>query len=121
MSVVQLMINGHAYPVACDEGEEPRLRELGEYIDRRVQALAKSLGPTMGETRLMLMAALLIADELSEALGKIEDQEKELGTLREAHSSATGTIKDTEEALAEALESAADQIETITQRIGTAA
>ena len=121
MSVVQLMINGHAYPVACDEGEEPRLRELGEYIDRRVQALSKSVGPTMGETRLMLMAALLIADELSESLGKIEDQEKELETLRAEHGNAAATIKDTEDALAEALESATEHLEGITQRIGTAA
>lgn len=120
MAIVQLVINGHSYPIACDEGEEPRVRELGEYIGRRVSELSKQIGAT-GETRLMLMAALLVADELSEALGKIEDQEKELASLREAHSSAEGTLKDTEDALAEALESAAAQIEGITSRIGNAA
>ena len=120
MPVVQLVINGHAYPIACDEGEEPRLRELGEYIDRRVVELSTQIGST-GDTRLMLMAALLIADELSEALGRIEDQEKELTALREAHANAEGTLKDTEEALAEALESAASQIEGITARMGSAA
>lgn len=118
MAIVQLVINGHAYPIACDEGEEPRVRELGEYIDLRVAELSKQIGST-GETRLMLMAALLVADELSEALGKIEDLEKELGSLREAHSNAEGTLKETEDALAEALESAAEQIDGITQRMAS--
>ena len=117
MPVVNLLINGHAYPIACDEGEEPRLRELGEYVDRRVQELVSSVGPSMGDTRLILMAGLLIADELSEALGKIEDKDKELAALKASHSTAEATIRDTEDALAEALESAAQQIEDIAARM----
>jgi cell division protein ZapA len=117
MAVVNLLINGHAYPVACDSGEEERLRELGDYIDRRVQALVKEVGAQVGDTRLILMAALLIADELSEALGRVEDSEKELAELKTRHNSAEASLRDTEDALAEALESAAQQIEDIAARM----
>jgi cell division protein ZapA len=120
MAVVNLLINGHAYPIACDEGEEPRLRELGDYIDQRVQALAKEVGAQVGDTRLILMAGLLIADELSEALGRIEEQEKELAEIKHAHNNAEASLRDTEDALAEALESAAQQIEDIAARIAPA-
>jgi cell division protein ZapA len=82
-----------------------------------VQELAKSVGAGVGDTRLMLMASLLIADELSEAIGRVEDQEKELGVLRSAHSSAEASLRDTEDALAEALESATAQIEDIAARV----
>ena len=117
MPVVNLLINGHAYPIACDEGEEPRLRELGDYIDKRVQALASAVGAQVGDTRLILMAGLLVADELSETLGRLEECEKELATVKDIHAGAEATIRDTEDALAEALESAAQQIEDIAARI----
>jgi len=120
MPVVNLLINDHAYPIACDEGEEARLRELGDYIDKRVQALAQSVGTSVGDTRLILMAGLLVADELSEALGRLEEREKELAALRDVHSSAEASLRDTEDALAEALESAAQQIEDIASRIAPA-
>ena len=117
MAVVNLLINGHAYTIACDEGEQARLRELGEYVDKRVQEVMSQIGPSMGDTRLILMAALLIADELSEAMGKIEERERELAELAEAHSSAEASLRDTEDALAEALESAAAQIDSIATRL----
>lgn len=120
MPVVNLLINGHAYPVACDEGEEPRLRELGDYIDQRVQALSKEVGAQVGDTRLILMAALLVADELSETIGRLEDTEKQLVDIKGAHNSAEASLRDTEDALAEALESAAQQIEDIAARIAPA-
>ena len=39
MPLVNVLINGHAYTVACDEGEEEHLRELSQFLDRRVRDL----------------------------------------------------------------------------------
>jgi cell division protein ZapA len=66
MPQVSITINGRSYPVACDEGEEERIRELGRMIDSKVAGFARQVGQA-GEARLLVLAALVLADELSEA------------------------------------------------------
>jgi len=71
MPTVDVMVNGRRHTVACGEGEELRVRRLASYIDKRVADLAK--GQVQGgDARLLLMASLLIADELSDALDEIK-------------------------------------------------
>jgi cell division protein ZapA len=64
---VDISINGRLYLVACDDGQEERLRELGLMVDARVRQLA---GPTplgvVGETQILVLAGLMLADELVE-------------------------------------------------------
>jgi cell division protein ZapA len=63
VSNVTLQIGGRSYLVACAAGEEDRVRELGQRIEDKV----RELGPAgHNETRLLLFAALLLADELHE-------------------------------------------------------
>ncbi len=66
MSQVSVTINSRPYNIACDDGQEPRIRRLAQYVDARVGEFARSLGQ-VGEARLLLLAALVIADELSDA------------------------------------------------------
>lgn len=66
MPQVSITINGRAYPVACDEGEEERIREMARVIDAKVAGFARQVGQA-GEARLLVLAALVLADELSEA------------------------------------------------------
>jgi cell division protein ZapA len=66
MPQISLSINGRSYPVACNEGEEQRLRELARGIDAKVAGFARQVGQA-GEARLLVLAALLLADELAEA------------------------------------------------------
>ncbi len=66
MSQVSVTINGHPYKIACDDGQEPRIRRLAQYVDARVGDFVKRVGQ-VGEARLLLLAALVIADELSDA------------------------------------------------------
>ena len=61
MPLVNIM-NGQAYTIACDEGEEDHLRELAATVDAKAREVLGSVGQ-VGDTRLILMAALLIADE----------------------------------------------------------
>ena len=71
MAKVEVTVNGRAYLLACDDGEENRLLELASAIDRRVSELAGEMGQ-LGEARLMLMVGLLMADELSEVSAEVE-------------------------------------------------
>lgn len=66
MAEVNLTIAGHSYTVACRDGEEERLRKLGEIVDVKTADAQKAVGGNLGETRLLLFAALLLADEADE-------------------------------------------------------
>lgn len=63
MPQLKIMINDKGYDVACEEGQEKRLTEVADLLSEKVDQLAESLGQ-IGDTRLMLMAGLLIADDL---------------------------------------------------------
>lgn len=64
MSQVNLKINGRDYLVSCEDGEEKHLDILAQYINQQVESLVESVGQ-VGEARLLLMAALVVADELA--------------------------------------------------------
>jgi cell division protein ZapA len=66
MAQVTVTINGRAYPIACKEGEEERIGELARYVDGKVSAFAGEFG-NVGEARLLLLTALVLADELADA------------------------------------------------------
>src|SRR6266404_2569640 len=82
MPLVNVLVNGRAYTVACDEGEEEHLRELGQYLDKRVRELSATVGQ-VADSRLLLMAGLVIADELSDAMVKLDERNKELTAIKE--------------------------------------
>jgi cell division protein ZapA len=63
MGQVTVTVNGRTYRLRCGEGEERRLLELAAYVNERVDGIAMEFGQ-IGDDRLLLMAALLIADEL---------------------------------------------------------
>jgi cell division protein ZapA len=64
VSNVTLQIGGRSYLVACAEGEEAHVESLGQVIEGKVRELGTG---GHNETRLLLFAALLLADELHEA------------------------------------------------------
>ena len=66
MGQVAVSLNGRTYRLACNDGEEDRLRALGEQVRAKLDALIGEFGQ-VGETRLMVMAALLLADDLLDA------------------------------------------------------
>jgi len=66
MGQVTVPVNGRSYTVSCDDGQEGRIRRLAQYVDAKVGEFVGSVGQ-VGEARLLLLAALVIADELSDA------------------------------------------------------
>lgn len=65
MSEVSLMIHGRSYGVGCDDGQEKRVRELGQYIDKKVKEISGA-GGAATEAHLLVLACLVMADELFE-------------------------------------------------------
>jgi cell division protein ZapA len=116
MPLVNVLVNGRAYTIACDDGEEDHVRELGNFVDKRVRELTGSVGH-VGDTRLLLMAGLVIADELSDALTRLESRDKDITGLRSAVNEAKEAAAKHEDHAAEALEKAASQVEAIAARL----
>lgn len=65
MGQVSVTFNHQEHHLACQDGGEERLKELAEYIDQRAETLMGRMGP-VGDLRLLLMTAIMIADELQE-------------------------------------------------------
>ncbi len=63
MGQVIVAIGGRNYPLSCRDGDETHVGELAADIALKADGLSRSLGP-MSEPRLLLMAALMVADEL---------------------------------------------------------
>ena len=108
MGQVTIEIAGRTYRMACDDGEEKRLKALGEAFDRTVSDLGRGFGE-IGDRRLVVMAGLLATDDLAAARTRIEALEKERDAL-------AARVAALEERLA-ADEGAAPRILEIAERI----
>jgi cell division protein ZapA len=73
MGQVVVTVNGRAFPLSCSDGEEPRIRRLAQYVEGKVGEFVKVHGQ-IGEARLILLAALLITDELSDANDLVQSE-----------------------------------------------
>jgi cell division protein ZapA len=66
MGQVTVILQGRSYRFVCGDGEEARIKMLGEYVRGKVDQLSKDLG-RIPDDRLLVMASLMLADELFEA------------------------------------------------------
>lgn len=102
------MVNGRSYTLSCDAGQEQHLLDLARDIDRRIGGLANPAGQA-GESRLLLMAGLLLADELSEVRSE----------LRRLQGGAPNDRAPDQE-LAQAIEKLAHRLDAIAARLEAA-
>jgi cell division protein ZapA len=91
MAVVEVAINGRAYQVACDDGQEQHLLQLGRELDARVRDLARTMGQ-VGDARLILMAGLLVADELSETRAEVVKLKRNVEETRDASENSAAEL-----------------------------
>ncbi len=75
MAEVDILVNDRTYRVACQDGQEERLLRLAAHLDRESRALVGDLGQ-IGESRLLLLTALTVCDELFEVKDKLAETEK---------------------------------------------
>ena len=98
------------------KGRRSRLLKLAESLETRIQSLRGKFGE-IGDARLTVMAALTACDELLDAGQRIRDLEEELDALRNVRLSAVDRARATQNAVANALNVAADRIEMTTQML----
>jgi cell division protein ZapA len=113
MPLVNIMVNSRAYTIACDEGEEAHLKELAAHVDEKAREVLGSVGQ-VGDARMLLMAALLIADERHE----LHSKAGEAGSpdTQKLHLKA----EEAESQAADMLEGAAKRLEDIAARLAHA-
>jgi cell division protein ZapA len=116
MTHVNVTINGRQYRMACEDGQEAHLTMLAKDLDGRVDQLKKSFG-AIGDMRLIVMAALTVGDELSEAAKRLRRLEEQLTALQDSSVASSERQQATQVAIANALNSAAERIEVVTRSL----
>jgi cell division protein ZapA len=96
MAQVKLTVGGRTYDLACRDGEEPRLEMLAQMLDSKARDAGQLVG-SANETRQLLLAGLLLADELSDMRSGAPDPGKA--------------------ALARTLDQLAERIESLAERL----
>jgi cell division protein ZapA len=112
MAQVTVTIGGRVYRLACNEGEEPHLEALAREVDAKIDSIRGSFGE-IGDQRLIVMAALTIADELSEAQRTIAAMEAQAAEAAEADEEARREAELKTAQLARALGEASHRIESL--------
>jgi len=111
MGQVVVKVNGREFPLSCADGQEPRIRRLAQYVDAKVNEFTKAIGQ-VGEARLLLLAAIVISDELSDANEAVLQE-------RNRNRAAAAAPGEGEQAAATGLRGMADRVEAIATRLET--
>jgi len=116
MAQVIASIAGRQFRLACEDGQEEHLQALAKDIDQRVIDLRRKFGE-IGDTRLTVMAALMLEDELVEATEKMRRLDDEIAALQDARLVAGDRARAASDAVVGAFNSAAERIEGITKKL----
>ena len=119
MATVGVTIAGRTYRMACGEGEEAHLQALANHVDATLANLRKGFGE-IGDARLVIMTAITVADELSEAQRRIAMLEERLAGLAATRSDGEATRDALASDVAVALDDASERIERIAQALNEA-
>ena len=120
MGQVTVVLNGRTYRLECGEGEESHLIALAEYLGTHIEDMKRKFGQ-VGDDRLILMASLLVTDELWELRREMEALKASLATARRDRSVADESAKSAKADLAGRIEAVADRLEVLNERFGSEA
>ena len=114
MAHVSVTIGGRAYRLACEPGQEERLEALARAIDEKITDLKTSLGE-IGDQRLVVMAALSVADEAVEAQQRLAEVEAQNVELRRDAANQRSQMTRQNETTGAALAALAERIDALTR------
>jgi cell division protein ZapA len=117
MATVQVTIDSKQYRMACGDGQEGHLQSLAATLDAKVQDMRAAFGE-IGDMRLTIMAALTVADELSETQGRLAQIERTLAVLQTRLDAADHERQQAEKGTAEALIRLAGRLKAISSALG---
>ncbi len=112
MAQITVTINGKAFRMACDDGEEERLMGLASRFDGWIDELKGAFGE-IGDQRLVVMAGIMATDQLSELERRIAGLEQQLADARQQNVAALDDMSQTEQELSRAIHTAAARIESL--------
>lgn len=118
MAQVTVTIDGKAYRMACEEGQEGHLTDLAAKFDRYVAHLKSQFGE-IGDLRITVMAGIMVMDELSEVSRRLQAVESDLENLRRNRDAVAAGAQRTEEAAAAAIEDMSHRILDLAARISS--
>tara|TARA_Y100000588_G_C13426845_1_gene574017 strand:+ start:128 stop:469 length:342 start_codon:yes stop_codon:yes gene_type:complete len=110
MPELSVTINGRNYAIACEAGQEEHTSRLAEYIKVRVEELVESNGQ-IGDARLLLMASLLVSDELSDAYAELAAAQSGEGAVGKSTAADVESYAEKVERIAERAEAIAERLE----------
>ena len=116
MAQVTVTIDGKAYRMACEEGQENHLSELADKFDRYVSHLKTQFGE-IGDLRITVMAGIMVMDELSDVGRRLAKVEGELNRINQNRDDDRAATARTEEMLATMLEELTARIQGIAARL----
>ena len=116
MAQVSINVNGRAYRLACEDGEEDHVTQLGARFNSAIDELRGALGE-IGDQRLMVMAGILMTDRLDDAERRLKRSEGEIRDLKEGRLDSASRIEGLEGNFVGSLEAVAARIEQIVQRL----
>ncbi|GBD48422.1 cell division protein ZapA [Methylopila sp. Yamaguchi] len=116
MAQVKVTIGGRDYRMACGEGEEEHLLALGREVDGRFSNLRGTFGE-VGDVRLSIMTAIMVADELSEAKKRQAALEAEIAALKAAHADAGAALDGRHADVANEIAAAAERLERLAEEL----
>jgi len=114
---VQVTIAGRAYRMACGDGEERHLEGLAASFDARIQEMRVTFGE-IGDMRLHVMAALMLADDLDETKRRLETLDSEVAALKAAAAGDRERADRAEQHMTATLTDAAERVELLTRSLG---
>jgi len=116
MAQVTVQIDGKAYRMACEEGQESHLEDLAAGFDRYVGHLKAQFGE-IGDLRITVMAGIMVMDELNDVTRRLEKLEKETEQLRSGREGVLVEVSRSEEAIAQALGELTSQIQGMAAKL----
>ncbi|CAN7355490.1 cell division protein ZapA [Pararhizobium sp. LjRoot238] len=120
MAQVTVTIDGKAYRMACEEGQEDHLTELANRFDQYVSHLKSQFGE-IGDLRLTVMAGIMVMDELSEVNRKLKSLQTETDNLKQGRDATLADQQKAEDALASVLSEVTSQIHGIAAKLSSKA
>jgi cell division protein ZapA len=117
MGQVSVTLNGRTYRLECGEGEETHLIALAEYLGTHVETMKRKFGQ-VGDDRLILMASLLVADELWELRRQMQELKTAMAEVRRDRSVADESAKSLQSDVAARVGAVAERLEMLNERFG---
>jgi cell division protein ZapA len=117
MGQVSVTLNGRTYRLECGEGEEAHLIALAEYLGTHVETMKRKFGQ-VGDDRLILMASLLVTDELWELRRQMQDLKTAMAEARRDRSVADESAKSLQSDVAARVSAVAERLEMLNERFG---